>query len=264
MYSYISFIAKYNKDNYSFKKELEILEQKNKDNNTKTLLFVTHQFNIVGIIIGISKQNISYLLNNIFSDFDIHLKSKIEILEIDVANDLIPLTLLLENLEDDFCTYKNVIVDSLIRSMLKTIEINDILCNTPTNSHPNSNNNQELHSDIDINFLKIKNRLQMIEEKSSKAYAKIFEGNGNSILSKLAKLEEQQLADDRDITELKIIFKDTIGNSEFNLLNLFLKSDKKQLFTLLFILIAIISICQTYLLPKISMIVEEATKEILK
>jgi len=260
MYNYVTFIAEYKKDNHNFKNELVELEQKNKDNNTKTLLFVTHQFNIVGIIIGISKQNISYLLNNIFSDFDIHLKSKIEILEIDVANDLIPLTLLLENLEEDFCTYKNVIVDSLIRSMVKTIEINDILCNTPTNSHPN----QELHSDIDINFLKIKNRLQMIEEKSSKAYAKIFEGNGNSILSKLAKLEEQQVQDDKEINILKEDVKKIVGVDNFNIMNMFLNSDKKQLFTFLFILIVIISASQIYLVPKIKILVEEATKEILK
>lgn len=260
MYSYISFIAKYNKDNYSFKKELEILEQKNKDNNTKTILFITSQFNIVGIIIGISKQSISFLVKNLFDDFNIIIKSKIDLLGINVDINLDNITLLFENLDEDFCLFKNIIVDSLVKSISTQIEITDIF----------SNNNQvadidkQLNPDIDINFLKIRNQLKMIEEKANKSYAKIFEGNGSSILSKLAKLEEQQIQDDKEINRLKEDVKKIVGVDNFNIMNMFLNSDKKQLFTFLFILIIIISASQIYLVPKIKILVEEATKEVLK
>jgi len=260
MYSYISFIAKYNKDNYSFKKELEILEQKNKDNNTKTILFITSQFNIVGIIIGISKQSISFLVKNLFDDFNIIIKSKIDLLGINVDINLDNITLLFENLDEDFCLFKNIIVDSLVKSISTQIEITDIF----SNKIQVADIDKQLNPDIDINFLKIRNQLKMIEEKANKSYAKIFEGNGSSILSKLAKLEEQQIQDDKEINRLKEDVKKIVGVDNFNIMNMFLNSDKKQLFTFLFILIIIISASQIYLVPKIKILVEEATKEVLK
>jgi len=257
IYNYITYIVKYKKDRYCLNKELEEFETRNKDNSCKSILISTPTLNIIGITIGIGKQNMNYLVNTIFSDFEIILKSKIKPLDIDIK-DIIKDLIFLDYKQESTSILRGVAIDSIINTMCTNIEIDKIVNNK------NNQNNIDVDLDSDIKLLKVNNELDNVKWKVNKSYSKIFEGNGDSIMSKLSKLEEQQIQDDKDITEIKNMLKSSVPNEQFNLLNLFLKSNKKQLFSFLFIIIVIVSISQTYLLPKLEIIVEEASKEILK
>lgn len=256
IYNYITYIVKYKKDRYCLNKELDDFENRNKDNSCKSILISTPTLNIVGITIGIGKQNINYLVNTIFSDFEIIIKSKIQPLDLDtkyIVKDLI----FLDYKQEPTSILRGLTIDSIINTMCNNIEIDKIF-------NKNNQNNIDIDLDSDIKLLKVNNELDNVKWKANKSYSKIFEGNGDSIMSKIAKLEEQQIQDDRDITEIKNMLKNSVYEEQFNLLNLFYKSNKKQLFSFLFIIIVIVSVSQTYLLPKLQLIVEEASKEILK